>query len=65
MSRDVCHITEGGVVQAQKLQRPFQLLERIDAALARLNAKREKKKNWLIVHLKDKDNIFSTIQRSP
>ena len=42
ISRDVCHITEGGVIQAQKLQRPLQLLEGIDATLARLHAERQK-----------------------
>lgn len=36
------HITEGGVVQAQKLQGPLQLLERVDAALARFSANGEK-----------------------
>lgn len=35
------HITEGGVIQAQKLQGPLQLLERVDAALARFNANEE------------------------
>lgn len=42
ISRDMCHITEGGVIQAQELQGPLQLLERIEAALARLNAEKEK-----------------------
>lgn len=44
--RDVRHITEGGVIQAQELQGPLQLLERIDAALARLNAEREKERSF-------------------
>lgn len=47
IGRDVCHITEGGVVQAQELQRPLQLLERVDAALARLDAEREKVKRFI------------------
>ena len=37
----MCDVTEGRVIKAQKLQRPLQLLERIDAALARLDAVRE------------------------
>jgi len=41
ISRDVCHITQGGVIQAQKLQGPLQLLERGDATLAWFNTERE------------------------
>lgn len=37
------HITKSGVIEPQKLQRSLQLLERVDAALAGLNAERDRK----------------------
>lgn len=43
VSGDVCHIAQGGVIQAEELQRPLQLLQRINAALARLDAVRKNK----------------------
>lgn len=48
---DVHDVAEGGVVQSQKLQRPLQLLERDDAALAGFNAGTITKTRSVLVQL--------------
>lgn len=44
-------VTQCSVIETQKLQRPLQPLERVDTALAGLNAERDTERDIFLMHM--------------